>query len=848
MRTTSFTRLLPLTLLAIGLVITGILASQRSSSARVDELKARELSARSVGLVADGAEDRVIRHAENISAIARLLSGVADVDEARARIAAAGAFDRGSVIRAIYTEIDGRAEPFVNGETIVSREMPSVAEGLSAIESGIWSDTLAFGHKSSVDGDVDVVIIVDREALAFEAINRSASAFSVRLIGLPGQDAEPTEVSSFEPFPGNVHRRPGGAAYLTRQTTFLNALVVIEVEAPAELLWEPGASGTPYIVVGGALLSLALAGASFLMVRSVGRAVLARDQADAARRAAAARFRASFTHAPIGVVELAGDGSIVAANPRFASQLGFAPDELEGTFMLDLVDGEDRPAASARLDEILEGGVESDQADRRYRTRNGAAVWVRESTSVLASEDGLRHVLIQAEDISDERRATAELHRKALFDDLTGLPNRANLIARLSRAIEGDERGPGELMAVMFVDLDEFKQVNDTLGHEAGDLLLIEVAERLRRACRSSDTVARLGGDEFVVVCEGLPDEQAAELTAQRFAEALRSSMFINDVEVPVSASIGLVVDSDAENPDAILRQADQAMYRAKTSGRNQLIRFDITHVEKKEPAEIPLEITRDELQMGLEDDQFRLHYQPIADCEDGRIVGLEALVRWQHPQHGLLHPPSFLSQAEDFKLIEDIDAWVLQEGLQALGRWSEQAPETAEWFLIFNLSPTNYNNRSFVTTFTGYLEATTVKPGRVILERTETWFMTQTPTAVVSTRELRSLGVRISLDHFGTGASSLSEVSTLEFDMLKIDRSFVRDATDRDNYVLGALKSMADALGLKTVVEGVETADEHRIVKKWGIELAQGFHFSRPLDEETLIRDHLLSEKTLLT
>ncbi|MDA3038780.1 MAG: EAL domain-containing protein [Actinomycetota bacterium] len=843
MRSFSLTKALPLGPLLLGLGLTAFVVSNLNASLARDQQRANQQSARLLRSIAADAESNLLDQAKRIDVVAQAVVLGGEQGSIERHLDAVDAFDPTTGVRAVFSSRDGNVETFTRDGLILSRSMPDVSPGLGPVGDQFWGDGLAYGVDLPGTGaaDAKVVVIVDRERLSVDSVATPEPGVTVRVAGLP-DDAVPALRSNELDDVGEMLLDPetGGAAVL-RPSTILGTAVTVEVVADSSVLWQAQSSLAPVVGVGGLVLSLLMAGLTHHVIRKIARAIAERDQAIAGRHAATARFRASFSHAPIGVVEVDTNGLILAANPRFASQLGYVAEELEALDILDLLDGEDRAEARDQLDGILRGAKDSSQGERRYRTRNGGAVWVRESLSMLATEDGVRHVLLQAEDISEERRSRAEHHRKALFDSLTGLPNRANLIARLNRAVEG-ERGPGEYVAVLFVDLDKFKEVNDTLGHAAGDLLLIEGAERLRRACRSSDTVARLGGDEFVVVCEGLPDEQVAEETARRFAEVLRDPMFFRDQKVPVSASIGLVVNSEPMPPDEILRQADSAMYRAKTSGRDRLVRFDVATPVQGRRSDGPL-ITESELRAAIDGDQLRLFYQPIVRSDDGSVCGLEALVRWEHPDHGLLIPSQFLGLAEEYSLLGRVDAWALEEGMAALARWAELEPASMGWYLIFNVGPANFNNRTFGKQVKGYLEQHGIDANRLVLERNETWFMTQTATAVLVTRELRALGVKISLDHFGTASASLNEMNSLEFDFLKIDRSFVRDAHDQTNYVLEAMKNMAKVLGLRAIVEGVETEAELRVVRKPGIDFVQGYFVGRPMPEADIIPSRATAE-----
>ncbi len=712
--------------------------------------------------------------------------------------------------------------------------VPLASSGLQIIERGSLRGRLAYGTTVPGSSRTGAVFLLDLDQIV-TMVGRSLP-LPVRIEGFPvheGNGTEPSETPASAVDLGNGLSRDPSSQALTvrRELDFLGTPMQLVVEAPAAELVSTHRPKTGWLLFGGLGLTFVMVGFSALAARALGQLILERDFANAAREQSQERFRTSFSNAPIGVVEIDAESRIVAVNPRFAGQLGYNTEELDGRELLDLVDGEDRPAARARLQSLLEGEQVSDQSERRYRGRNGGAVWVRESASVLDLGAGVRHILIQAEDVSDERRSRAELHRKALFDDLTGLPNRANLTARLNRAMEA-ERASGELLAVMFVDLDKFKEVNDTHGHEAGDQLLIEVAERLRRVSRSSDTVARLGGDEFVVICEGLDSDEDAERCASRFAEALRFRMPLGSTEVRVQASIGLVVTGGDSSPERILREADQAMYQAKTTGRDRLVRFEVEIEDRLPSIREEREVSEAELSHAIEHREFLVHYHPIVDTvHDDRVVGVEALVRWEHPGRGMLVPSEFLRAAEKYGLLSAIDEQVLDIGIGALADWIALDDRASEWFVSFNVAGASFENRSFAATLLDQIDRHGVSADRVVLERDETGFMHQPAAAVLTTRELRQAGIRLAIDHFGAGAVSLSDVPTLEFDLLKIDRSFVRDTSPRQRAVLAAIQQMAEALDLAAIVEGVENAEELSAARGARIAMVQGFHLCRPMD-----------------
>ncbi|MEZ5380066.1 MAG: EAL domain-containing protein [Acidimicrobiales bacterium] len=838
MRRSTLIRLLPVVILLAGLALTaGMVSSARADAA--DSERATATGNRAyVAAVASAAESRLDGISDRLTAAGKNVAA-ATVDDVGAQIDATGLLESSSLVEAICVPVAGELSCETFNGTIDQGPMPIEEPGFQVIDRGQLKDKLAYAAVNPSTRAVASVLIIDRDML-FVRVQRNLP-LEVALFGLPGGDeAEPLPITSSDVGGGLSIDEVTGDLTSTRNKVLLGEDVVLRTMAtPSQLVTDDRGSTTLLLVVGLGL-TVSLAALAMGGSRSLFRVIEERDEADAARDQAAQRFRTSFANAPIGVVEVDSSGRIVAVNPRFASQLGYNVDELDGTELLDLIDGEDRPAARGRLQHLLNGERVADQSERRYRERNGGAVWVRESASVLELGEHRRHVLIQAEDISDERRSRAELHRKALFDDLTGLPNRANLTARLNRALEA-EQANGDVLAVMFVDLDKFKEVNDTHGHEAGDLLLIEVAERLRRVSRSSDTVARLGGDEFVVICEGLENEEDAERCAQRFYEALSVPMVIGNVDVPVQASIGLAITSGVTSPEQVLREADQAMYQAKTTGRNRLVKFE-TVAEDRLPSEPKnTECSEDELLEAIEADRFVVHYQPVFDANDrDRIVGVEALVRLEHPRRGLVMPSDFLRPAEKSGLISQIDMIVVSKGLAAMAEWTEVDDIVRDWFISFNLATINFHHRPFADELLAAIAKSSLDPHQVILERAESGFMHQPPVAVVATRALRSAGVRIAIDHFGTGAVSLSEVPSLEFDLLKIDRSFVRSPSIRQQSLLNAMAKMGSALDLAVMVEGIETDEELRAVRGAKIPLAQGYHLCRPMDDQAIAMQYL--------
>jgi diguanylate cyclase (GGDEF)-like protein len=434
----------------------------------------------------------------------------------------------------------------------------------------------------------------------------------------------------------------------------------------------------------------------------------------------------------------------------------------------------------------------------------------------------------------ERRRSEAETRHQALHDPLTGLPNRALFRDRLQHALARSRRHGGTL-AVLFLDVDNFKVVNDSLGHEAGDELLTALAPRLAEAVRSGDTVARFGGDEFVLLCEEVADEREAVEIAQRVKECFARPLRIAGGEHFVTASIGVALPSTGHNdPDSLLRDADAAMYQAKERGR---ARYEVFDADMRASAVKRLQVEA-ELRRALERDEMRLVYQPVIDIDPGRIVAVEALLRWHHPEHGVVPPLDFIPVAEESGLIVPLGTWVLREAMLKAVHWRRMCgPDDTPVVVSVNLSARQVSEPDLVPTVVRLLEETQVDPRQIALEITETVLVEDTATAAKTLHELENLGVRLVLDDFGTGYSSLGYVKRFPLSFLKIDRSFVAElgGDGRNDAIISAIAEMSRALGARVVAEGVETEDQLAGVRKLGCELAQGFLFSRPVPPDEI-------------
>lgn len=557
-------------------------------------------------------------------------------------------------------------------------------------------------------------------------------------------------------------------------------------------------------------------------------------------------FEALFHQAPCGYLVTDDGGSITAVNDTFVRWTGFARPGLLGRSLQDLMPVGDQILYSTHCipqlginGSVSEIAVEIIDASGERR----AALLSAQRVPGSGQEPGSVRVIIfsaherrmfekelvaalRAAEESEARRGQAEkeLQRLAMHDALTGLPNRAGLKMALEPLLGGSSKGT---LAVLFLDLDHFKAVNDSLGHSAGDELLMAVAERLRAAVPGPGTVARLSGDEFLVVRTAVDTPEAVALAA-RLLDVLRAPMQIEGLEIVTSASIGIAVADNAdETLEDLIRRADIAMYRAKERGRGRW--------ELHEPAETDPTVDRlralGELRRGIRDGALRVHYQPQIDLRTGIASGVEALVRWQHPTRGLLPPSEFITMAEESGLVRPLGAWVLNETLKQAAAL-RQDPRNADLEFAVNLSARQLNDPELVDTVKGALQLWTMDPALLQLEITETALMSDPTAALESLTALKNLGVGLAVDDFGTGYSSLTYLKKFPINELKIDRSFITGlCTDSgDSAIVGSCIDLAHAVGIRAVAEGVETSGQEQALRAMGCDLAQGYLFARPL------------------
>ena len=565
--------------------------------------------------------------------------------------------------------------------------------------------------------------------------------------------------------------------------------------------------------------------------------ITARKQAEEALREAHERFRSAFENAPIGMAMADLKGQIIRANPAYGQIVGRSTDELRGMSVHNLTHPDDREASAAEMRRLVSGASEGYRIEKRYLHAEGRDLWVSVSVSCVRDDEGSPMYLIgQIEDITERRAIREHLAHAAIHDPLTALPNRLLFMDRLQTALSRSLRH-GRYVAVVFMDLDRFKLVNDSLGHDMGDQLLRAVAHRIQESLRPSDTVARFGGDEFTVLCEEVHDETNALELASRIAASLDAPLEAGGSEIFVTASLGVALGTHAVSPEHLLRDADTAMYRAKERGRASIELYD----ERNDVSSIGRLRTGNDLHLALQRDELELHYQPFVDLHTTTMVSVEALVRWRHPTRGLLLPAEFVDLAEDTGLIAPLGSWVLHEACRQVAHWRRlrglAGQELWRQGVSINVSPRQLADRRFSSQVAEVLQDTQMDPDGVWLEITESTLLHDPDQTVATLRLLRDQGVHISIDDFGTGYSSLSYLQQLPVECLKIDRTFV-DGLGRhaeSSAIVKAVIALAESLGLACIAEGIETSAQAHAVKELGCHLAQGYFFGRPLPAHEL-------------
>ena len=549
------------------------------------------------------------------------------------------------------------------------------------------------------------------------------------------------------------------------------------------------------------------------------------------------RFRTLFEGASIGILRLGRDGCAVEINPATEQMLGYSAGELGSMHFREYMHHEDHDRADVLFRDLLRGGRESFQLEARYSRKDGELVWAHVRAALERDQEGEpAYAVTMIENITARKHAEAELIRQselnqhqALHDPLTGLPNRLLFGERIEHAISHAERSDKGL-AILMMDLNRFKEVNDSLGHQAGDELLKEVGERLRGALRASDTVARLGGDEFGLLLPDPSDTEEVLGVIERIRTALEQPIFVQELPLAIEASIGIAVfPTHGRDAELLIQRADVAMYAAKQESAP--FTFYDADADEYDPTRLTLVA---ELRRAMEQRELVLHYQPKAVLEDGSVRSVEALLRWQHPHQGLIFPDSFIPVAQETGLIRPLTLYVVDEALRQCREWRDAGLGLS---ISVNLSMRNLLDLEFPQQVEGLLKRWEVDASLLELEITESTMLANPARTKAVLGQLHALGIRLSIDDFGTGYSSLAYLRRLPIDEIKIDRSFVMNMDEEadDVAIVRSTIDLGRNLGLEVVAEGVETQAIWDKLRELGCSVAQGYFLSRPVPPEQL-------------
>lgn len=541
------------------------------------------------------------------------------------------------------------------------------------------------------------------------------------------------------------------------------------------------------------------------------------------------RFRSLVQHASDVIAVIDGDGNLTYISPSCQIVSGYAPDALTGTSLAGLMHPDDQQRVKSFIVEAAAHAGSTSPAEWRIRHRDGSWRSLEVLGTNLLADPNVGGLVLNGRDVTDRRALEAQLAHQAFHDSLTGLANRALFRDRLAHALERARRSSCRL-AVMFLDLDDFKAINDGLGHEAGDALLVGVAERLDQCVRASDTVARLGGDEFAVLVEEADSDEEFTDLAERILKHMRGAFRLGDREVFARASIGIAIsDAGEDSAEDLLRDADAAMYHAKRAGGSRAGLFEPgLHAAALERLALATDLRR-----ALDRDEIEVFYQPIMHLNSETIRGVEALVRWRHPERGLISPATFIPLAEETGLINALGLYVLRTACSQVYVWQQtQTPGELPLNVSVNLSTRQVQDPTLCDQVAAALRDSGLEPSSLTLEITEGLLLQDTDIILERLRDLKALGLHLALDDFGTGYSSLSYLQRFPIDVLKIDKSFVdRVSTGAEAAALvRTIVAMSESLHLTTVAEGIEDRDQVEHLRAFGCDRGQGFLFSRPL------------------
>jgi len=572
---------------------------------------------------------------------------------------------------------------------------------------------------------------------------------------------------------------------------------------------------------------------SLEQTREANEAARKLEESSAALRESEHRFRSAFTHAPIGIAIVSPMGKWLKVNKEMTKILGYSQEEFLSKDFQSMVHPKDIPATLRVIREILEGKRESGELEKRYIDKNGETVWTTWGVSAAGDvRTEFSNLIFQVQDITDKKLINERLLHDATHDPLTKLPNRSYFMERLTSALAASRANKEHKISVLFIDLDRFKNVNDSLGHHLGDKLLITIAERLNECVRPGDLIARLGGDEFTILVEGDFDHDEVQNIAKRINRKFGTPFELDGHEIYSSASIGILNALDShKSAEEMMRDADTAMYQAKRGGKARHEIFTETmHHQAKETLRLETDLRR-----AIKQREFSVVYQPIYSLSTGEVQGLEALARWHHPTLGDLQPRRFIELAEEIGMIDDLVRLVMEKACSEIGQLIEENNIGEGFRLGINLSSRQFGHRKLVGMIENILLETEFPAENLNLEITESAFFEHQDRAVKMLHRLRKLGITIDIDDFGTGYSNLGCLVKLPITALKIDRSFIKPSNDdRSNEeIVRTILAMAKSLGLKVIAVGAETEEQIENLRAMNCDGVQGFALSKPMNFE---------------
>jgi len=543
------------------------------------------------------------------------------------------------------------------------------------------------------------------------------------------------------------------------------------------------------------------------------------------------RFRSLVQNSSDVVTLVDLDTTMHYLTPSVERVLGYDPAELVGTKLTHLLHPDDVGAALAFFSEAARRAGVTMPVEWRARHRNGSWLHLETIANNLLDDPNVGHMVLNTRDISERKALEQQLSHQAFHDPLTDLANRALFRDRVEHALLARSRENAPLV-VLFLDLDNFKNVNDSYGHDVGDELLIAAAKRIQSCLRPADTAARLGGDEFAILLEDSGSESAIRV-AERIIESFKAPFSLQDKKSFIQTSVGIALSELGESADEVLRNADIAMYMAKNAGKGCHAVFEPRmHTDALERLELESDLRR-----ALQREEFVLRYQPIVDLRSGRVIGVEALVRWQHPERGLLSPSQFIGRAEETGLILPLGRWVLERACTQVARWNDVHPEDTPLLVSVNLSGKQLESETLIDDIAAVLASSGLQPGALILEMTESVMMHDTDSTIAMLSELKSLGLKLATDDFGTGYSSLHYLHSFPIDILKIAKPFVdriQGETQESAFVY-TIVELCRTLGLQTLAEGIEYDSQAEELRRLRCEWGQGNFLSEPLDDEQM-------------